>query len=83
MSMMPALADDLLAACVSVVEVEGQPEGVAGCECLVKAVGNDEPLTNELLKLAALPAEERMLSSAASEAVRQCFAVPEEDEPIE
>ena len=73
-------SDEILQACIKVVEVEGQPEGVAGCECLADEVGDDEALTEELLILAETPPEERMLSDDAYSVVGKCFAVPDNTE---
>ncbi len=69
----PAEGDELLNACIGVVEVEGQPEGIAGCKCLVGVVGEDEGMTKELLALAKLDAEERVLSPSVSQVIGQCF----------
>ena len=74
-----AQADELMNACIRVVEAEGQAEGIAGCQCLVDEVGNDKKMTKALLALAEQEAEDRILTRGVSKVVGKCFALPEDE----
>lgn len=72
-SVVPAAADELHDICVTVVEAEGQPEGVAGCDCMVEKSAGDQALTDELVAQGSVPADQRTFSDAGQAVMEACF----------
>lgn len=72
-TVVPAAADELHDICVTVVESEGQPEGTAGCDCMVEKSAGDQALTDELIAQGSVAADQRTFSEAGQAVMEACF----------